>query len=67
MSVRVAPCRSSQVASVLGVSHGSVYRHFATKAALREAVTERWLDREHDELSAIVDGEAPRRTDCGAG
>ena len=33
------------VARALGVSHGSVYRHFRTKAALREAVTKRWLDR----------------------
>ncbi|GGN55973.1 TetR family transcriptional regulator [Streptomyces albiflavescens] len=33
------------VARALGVSHGSVYRHFRTKTALREAVTQRWLDR----------------------
>ncbi|MEV6791167.1 TetR family transcriptional regulator [Streptomyces sp. NPDC051320] len=39
------------VARVLGVSHGSVYRHFRTKAALREAVTERWLDRTVVELA----------------
>ena len=32
------------VARALGVSHGSVYRHFRTKAALREAVTKRWLN-----------------------
>jgi AcrR family transcriptional regulator len=32
------------VARALGVSHGSVYRHFPSKAALRDAVTERWLD-----------------------
>lgn len=31
------------VARALGVSHGSVYRHFPSKAALREAVTDRWL------------------------
>ncbi|MCT9082036.1 TetR family transcriptional regulator [Streptomyces fulvoviolaceus] len=42
------------VARVLGVSHGSVYRHFRTKAALREAVTKRWLDRTTDTLSGIV-------------
>lgn len=33
------------VARALGVSHGSVYRHFPTKAALRDAVAERWLHR----------------------
>ncbi|GAB2843276.1 TetR family transcriptional regulator [Streptomyces deserti] len=42
------------VARALGVSHGSVYRHFRTKAALREAVTKRWLDRTSEELSGIV-------------
>ena len=33
------------VAQALGVSHGSVYRHFATKAALRDAVLRDWLQR----------------------
>lgn len=42
------------VARALGVSHGSVYRHFRTKAALREAVTKRWLDRTSESLSGIV-------------
>ncbi|MFI6353345.1 TetR family transcriptional regulator [Streptomyces sp. NPDC050743] len=42
------------VARALGVSHGSVYRHFRTKAALREAVTKRWLDRTSEKLAAIV-------------
>ncbi len=43
------------VARALGVSHGSVYRHFRTKAALREAVTKRWLDRTSEKLARIVD------------
>ncbi|WP_037854291.1 TetR/AcrR family transcriptional regulator [Streptomyces sp. NRRL S-340] len=42
------------VARALGVSHGSVYRHFRTKAALREAVTKRWLDRTHDVLHEVA-------------
>ncbi|MDT0439421.1 MULTISPECIES: TetR family transcriptional regulator [Streptomyces] len=42
------------VARALGVSHGSVYRHFGTKTALREAVTKRWLDRTTDELAVIT-------------
>lgn len=33
------------VARALGVSHGTVYRHFSTKAALHEAITARWLGR----------------------
>lgn len=33
------------VAQALGVSYGSVYRHFATKAALRDAVLRDWLQR----------------------
>ncbi len=29
---------------MLGVSHGTVYRHFKTKAALHQAITTRWLE-----------------------
>ncbi|MFE6757639.1 TetR family transcriptional regulator [Streptomyces sp. NPDC057684] len=42
------------VARALGVSHGSVYRHFGTKAQLREAVTKRWLDRTTNELQLLM-------------
>ncbi len=44
---RFGPAKATvvDVARVLGVSHGSVYRHFPSKAALRDAVTERWLSR----------------------
>ncbi|WP_240414516.1 TetR family transcriptional regulator [Paenibacillus periandrae] len=41
------------VAKVLRVSHGTLYRHFASKAALLEAVTERWLHRLSLPLEAI--------------
>ncbi|MYQ45984.1 TetR family transcriptional regulator [Streptomyces sp. SID4985] len=47
------------VARALGVSHGSVYRHFRTKAALREAVTKRWLDRTSLTLADIAGGPGP--------
>jgi AcrR family transcriptional regulator len=47
------------VARALGVSHGSVYRHFASKAALRDAVTERWLERVHSPLARIVAEDGP--------
>ncbi|MEU5362542.1 TetR family transcriptional regulator [Streptomyces sp. NPDC005925] len=51
------------VARALGVSHGSVYRHFRTKAALREAVTKRWLDRTSQALAGIAteEGDAEAR------
>jgi AcrR family transcriptional regulator len=42
------------VARALGVSHGSVYRHFPSKAALRDAVAERWLARVAGPLEATV-------------
>jgi len=42
------------VARVLGVSHGSVYRHFPSKTALREAVIRRWLDRVSEDLTAAA-------------
>jgi AcrR family transcriptional regulator len=44
------------VARVLGVSHGSVYRHVPSKAALRDAVAGRWLERISTPL-AVVAGE----------
>jgi len=42
------------VARALGVSHAAVYKHFASKQALREAVTRRWLDRNRDTLAVIA-------------
>lgn len=55
---RYGPAKATvvDVARALGVSHGSVYRHFRTKAALREAVTQRWLDQSHARLEAIAEG-----------
>lgn len=51
------------VARVLDVSHGSVYRHFASKAALRDAVAERWLAEVTTPLAVIAaeTGPAPER------
>ncbi|MGW6394012.1 TetR family transcriptional regulator [Streptomyces sp. NPDC055103] len=58
---RYGPAKATvvDVARVLGVSHGSVYRHFRTKAALREAVTERWLERTVVELLPHAEGAGP--------
>ena len=55
------------VARALKVSHASVYRHFPSKAALRDAVTERWLARISAALEAIVTLTNLRRTACTAG
>lgn len=51
------------VARALDVSHGSVYRHFPSKASLREAVAKRWLDRVDVPLREIAEstGPAPAR------
>jgi AcrR family transcriptional regulator len=51
------------VARALDVSHGSVYRHFPSKASLREAVAKRWLDRASAPLEKIAqaDGPAPAK------
>ncbi len=46
------------VAQALGVSHGSVYRHFASKAALRDAVLRGWLERTMAPLQVIANGKA---------
>ena len=42
---RYGPAKATvvDVPRALGVSHGNVYRHFPSNAALRDAVTERWL------------------------
>lgn len=47
------------VSRALGVSHGTVYRHFASKAALVEAVTERWLAQVIEPLEAVVTERRP--------
>jgi AcrR family transcriptional regulator len=47
------------VARALDVSHGSVYRHFPSKASLREAVAKRWLDRVDVPLRKIAEGSGP--------
>lgn len=47
------------VARALDVSHGSVYRHFPSKASLREAVAKRWLDRASAPLEKIAQADAP--------
>ena len=56
---RYGPAKANvvDVARALNVSHGRVYRHFPSKAALREAVAERFLD----EMSAPLDGVADAR------
>jgi AcrR family transcriptional regulator len=62
---RFGPAKATvvDVARALGVSHGSVYRHFPSKAALRDAVTERWLARISAPLAAAAaePGPAPER------
>jgi AcrR family transcriptional regulator len=62
---RYGPAKANviDVARALGVSHSSVYRHFASKAALRDAVTERWLAGLSAPLAAVAyeDGAAPKR------
>ena len=58
---RFGPAKTTvvDVARALGVSHGTVYRHFASKAELRDAVLERWLSRMSPPLAAIAAEDAP--------
>lgn len=58
---RYGPAKATvvDVARALGVSHGSVYRHFRTKAELREAVTQRWLAEAHARLLGIAGNDGP--------
>ena len=58
---RYGPSKATvvDVARALGVSHGSVYRHFPSKAALRDAVTEQWLAGVSEPLAAIAAEDNP--------
>jgi AcrR family transcriptional regulator len=55
---RYGPAKANvvDVARALRVSHGSVYRHFGSKAALRDAVTERWLSEVSQPLEPVAAG-----------
>jgi AcrR family transcriptional regulator len=58
---RFGPAKATvvDVARALGVSHGSVYRHFPSKAALRDAVTEGWLSRISTPLREVASAKGP--------
>lgn len=58
---RYGPAKATvlDVARALGMSHGNVYRHFASKAALREAVVERWLAAVRAEVTAATPAGGP--------
>ncbi|MBL7258345.1 TetR family transcriptional regulator [Paractinoplanes lichenicola] len=59
---RYGPAKATvvDVGKELGVSHAAVYKHFPSKAALRDAVSRRWLNRDRDALAAIAsDTEIP--------
>ncbi|MDB6076976.1 MAG: TetR family transcriptional regulator [Akkermansiaceae bacterium] len=43
------------IAKVLGMSHGNIYRHFPNKKALLEAVASRWLHAVTDPLQAVAE------------
>ncbi|MEU1600781.1 TetR family transcriptional regulator [Streptomyces sp. NPDC005708] len=55
---RFGPAKATvvDVARALKVSHGTVYRHFPSKAVLWDAVTRRLLDRVHAPLSSVMTG-----------
>ena len=58
---RYGPAKTTvvDVARALDVTHGSVYRHFANKATLRDAVAQRWLQRISVPLQEIVEEDGP--------
>jgi AcrR family transcriptional regulator len=62
---RFGPAKATvvDVARALGVSHTAVYRHVATKAALRDLVVGRWAEATMPPLRAVAagTGPAPRR------
>ena len=58
---RFGPAKATvvDVARALGVSHTAVYRHVASKAALRDLVLERWLEATVLPMRAIAGAEGP--------
>lgn len=58
---RFGPAKANvvDVARAIGVSHGSVYRHFPSKAALVDAVVERWLAHVAQPLGTIASEKRP--------
>ena len=56
---RFGPAKTTvvDVARALGVSHGSVYRHFASKSELLDAVVEAWLKRTSGSLEDVAKGD----------
>jgi AcrR family transcriptional regulator len=60
---RFGPAKATvvDVARALGVSHGSVYRHFGSKAELRDAVASRWLNRVSAPLDEIAYENGPAK------
>ena len=58
---RYGPAKATviDVSRALGVSHGSVYRHFPSKVALRDAVAQRWLARVSTPLATISGSDEP--------
>jgi AcrR family transcriptional regulator len=49
----------SDVARALDMSHANVYRHFDSKAALQDAVAERWLSKVSTPLERFVTRKGP--------
>jgi AcrR family transcriptional regulator len=47
------------VARTLGMSHANVYRHFASKAELQDALVERWLQMMSTPLAEIAERAGP--------
>lgn len=58
---RFGPSKTTviDVARALNVSHGTIYRHFPSKAALKDAVAERWLKRVAEPLAEIANENGP--------
>lgn len=58
---RFGPAKATvvDVARALGVSHASIYKHFPTKAALRDTVTQVWMHRISAPLETVAAEDAP--------
>lgn len=58
---RFGPAKANvlDVARALNISHAAIYKYFSSKTALRDAVTERWLQRITEPMNAIIHLDLP--------
>jgi AcrR family transcriptional regulator len=58
---RFGPAKANvlDVARALNISHAAIYKYYSSKTALRDAVTERWLQRITEPMNSVMELNLP--------